>query len=124
MKIRVYYEDTDIGGVVYHTGYIRFCERARSEVFFKSDIEVTTKSGHFVVKELNCRFLKSSTLGDMLEVKNRVNKIKNASFYLTQKIFKDDDLIFDMDVTLVFVENRKISKIPPNIKEFLVTQFR
>ena len=50
MKIRIYYEDTDAGGIVYHTNYLKYCERARSEYFFASNIDITSENAHFVVK--------------------------------------------------------------------------
>jgi len=79
MKIRIYYEDTDAGGIVYHTNYIKFCERARSEIFFKSDFEVMDKNSGFVVKNLNANFFKPAKLGDMIEVKTKLVEAKNAS---------------------------------------------
>ena len=61
MKIRVYYEDTDAGGIVYHTNYIKYCERARSEIFFEQGMKPTLgdKSG-FVVRDIKACFLATS----------------------------------------------------------------
>ena len=57
MKIRVYYEDTDAGGVVYHTNYIKYCERARSELFFERGLSPqVSPTEFFVVKNINCDF--------------------------------------------------------------------
>ncbi|MGE4457522.1 MAG: hotdog domain-containing protein, partial [Arcobacteraceae bacterium] len=52
MQIRVYYEDTDTGGVVYHSNYLNFCERARSEAFFRLGMSPELSSGHFVAKRI------------------------------------------------------------------------
>ena len=69
MNIRVYYEDTDLGGIVYHANYIKFCERARSEIFFKNKIvPIDNKQNGFVVRNLKADFLATSTLGDLLSV--------------------------------------------------------
>lgn len=119
MKIRIYYEDTDMGGVVYHTNYIKYCERARSEMFFKNSLSPAINNCHFVVKELNCDFKSFVTLGDMIEVKTYILEIKNASIKLKQIIYKEEKEIFIMNITLVFLcKDKKISKIPFDIKEF------
>ncbi len=119
-KLRVYYEDTDAGGIVYHTNYIKFCERARSELFFQqnhlpSDGE---KSG-FVVRSINANFLGSAILGDMLSVTTKVLKRKKASLILEQSIYKEDKLIFKMEVTLAFVSNGKPKIIPEHLHNIL-----
>ena len=75
MKIRVYYEDTDLGGIVYHTNYIKYCERARSEIFFsKNMLPHQGENSGFVVRDIKASFLATSTLGDMVEVKSKVLK--------------------------------------------------
>jgi len=113
MKIRVYFEDTDIGGIVYHTKYINFCERARSEVLFEngmSPFDADTNSG-YVVKSLNCNFIKSATLGDILEVKTKILDISKVKFTLLQEIFKEDEKIFSMEILLVNLQNGKPAKL-------------
>ncbi|MBK1971165.1 YbgC/FadM family acyl-CoA thioesterase [Campylobacter sp. 2018MI35] len=118
MEIRVYYEDTDSGGVVYHSNYLKFCERARSELFFKKDIDIfNEKTGHFLVTKVNCRFLKSAKLGDILRVKTKLLEIKNVSALIRQEIFKDNEKIFDADFTLAFLKDSKISRIDEKLKE-------
>ncbi len=117
MKIRVFYEDTDIGGIVYHSKFFNFCERARSELLFKKGImpfDFQNKSG-FVVKELNANFLKSATLGDVLEVKTQLLSATKVSIKLLQEIFKEKEKIFSMEIVLVYLKNNKISKIPEAI---------
>ena len=74
MKIRIYYEDTDTGGVVYHTQYLAFCERARSEIFFQNGIDLS-ESG-FVVRKLTATYYSPAKLGDLVEVKTEINSIK------------------------------------------------
>ncbi len=119
MKIKIYYKHTDLGGIVYHSNYIDFCEMARSELFFKNGKSPMINSCHFAVKEMHCNFLASSTLGDELEVKTKVNKIKSASVLLHHDIYKDKKVIFTMDVTLVFLcKDLKITKIDENTKNF------
>ena len=119
MKIRVYFEDTDIGGIVYHTKYINFCERARSELLFKKNLmpfDTKTNSG-YVVKSLKCVFLKSATLGDILEVKTKLLEKSRVKFTLLQEIFKEQEKIFSMEVTIIYLQNGKVAKIDDKLLE-------
>lgn len=118
MQIRIYYEDTDAGGVVYHSNYLNFCERARSEIFFKKNINIFDKNkGHFLVTKANCNFIKSAFLGDILDIKTKLLKIKQASLLLEQKIYKDDILIFSAEFTLVYMQNQKIAPLNGELKK-------
>ena len=113
MKIRVYYEDTDAGGIVYHTNYIKYCERARSELFFSRNIDPTDgDNSGFVVRHIDANFVGMATLGDMLEVSTTLVKKKAASVILKHIIKNDEKKIFEMDVTLVFVREGKPNIIP------------
>lgn len=120
MKIRIYYEDTDAGGIVYHTNYIKYCERARSELFFSRNLspEDGDKSG-FVVRHIDANFLGMATLGDMVEVTTSLVKKKNASVILKHIIMNNEKKIFEMDVTLVFVRNGKPNIIPDVFSDIL-----
>jgi acyl-CoA thioester hydrolase len=115
MKIRVYYEDTDIGGVVYYANYLKFCERARSEIFFQKALSPVIGNCHFVVKDLKANYIKSAKFADILEIKTSVIEIKKASIKLNQIVYKDEDKIFEMDISLVFLDGEKITKIPPEL---------
>ncbi len=117
MKIRVYYEDTDAGGIVYHTNYLKFCERARSEIFFQNGLKPFDESGGwFVVKEIKADFLGSAKLGDTLEVDTKLLNKKRVSIWLKQRVLLEKEVIFEMEILLVFVKNQKPTKIP---EEFL-----
>ena len=112
MKIRVYYEDTDAGGIVYHTNYIKYCERARSEAFFaKGEKPLDGDAGGFVVSSINATFSAPSYLGDMLEVKTEMLALKKSSIVLLQQIYRDDTKIFSMEIRLAFIANGKIARI-------------
>ncbi len=120
MKIRVYYEDTDVGGVVYHSNYLNFCERARSELFFSSGRSPITSVGHFVVKEVKANYLKSAKFGDVLQVMTSLKSIKNASLIMIQKIYREDVLIFEMEIKLVHLTPQgEVALIPDEEKYFL-----
>ena len=104
MNIRVYYEDTDTGGVVYHSQYLNFCERARSEVFFQQGITPALAESHFVARKVIADYISSAKLGDLLDVKTTLVKMKAASFILKQMIFKEDgSKVFEMEITLAHI---------------------
>ena len=103
MKTRVYYDDTDAGGVVYHANYLKFCERARSDLFYEHGKSPAVNGGHFVVRHLEADFIKSAKLGDLIEVKSEMIELKNASLILKQEVWRDDVKLFAMTSTLAYV---------------------
>jgi len=117
MKIRVYYEDTDIGGVVYYANYFKFIERARSELFFERGLSPIDGRGHFVVRAINADFLSSAKFGDLLDVGTQLLTLRAASVDLRQKVFRGDELLFEATVKLAFISGGKPSKIPQDIKD-------
>jgi len=123
MKIRVYYDDTDAGGIVYHANYLKFCERSRSELFFEKGKSPAMDDGHFVVKHLEADYMKPAKLGDMLEVKHEIIAIKNASLTLKQNIWLENIKLFEMVSVLVFVVDGKPSKVSEETKEFFKSIF-
>jgi len=124
MKIRVYYEDTDTGGVVYHSNYLNFCERARSECFFELGITPKLAKGHFVAKKLQAEYFSSAKLGDLLEVKSELLQMKGASFSLVQTIYKEDKKIFELEIILAYISfEGKLQKLDTKIKELILNLF-
>jgi len=118
MKIRVYYDDTDAAGIVYHANYLKFCERARSELFFERGKSPAINGGHFVVKKIEADFKKPAKLGDLIEVKHEIISMKSASLTLKQNIWLNDIKLFEMISILVFVINGRPTKVDENTKEF------
>lgn len=88
MRIRIYYEDTDCGGILYHTNYIKYCERARSELFFSRGLLPSQASAGFVVSAMGAKFLGFARLGDMLEVRSKLTKLGKVQIVLLQDIYK------------------------------------
>jgi len=120
VKIRVYYEDTDAGGIVYHTNYIKYCERARSERFFSQGIRPLegNRSG-FVVRNISASFLSPAALGDMLEVKSYPLNIKRSMTTLKQEIYKGEKKIFEMEIVLVYIDDGRPSRIPEHFRNLI-----
>ncbi len=119
-KVKVYYEDTDSGGVVYYANYLRFLERARTEALFSigySNNKIKEKfNSLIIVKSCNIEYKKSAFLEDELTIRSFVKSITKTSFLMNQVITKDKDLIVDAQVHLVFVDKKgKPIKIPNEI---------
>ncbi|MBU0923596.1 YbgC/FadM family acyl-CoA thioesterase [bacterium] len=121
MKVRIYYEDTDAAGIVYHANFIKYCERARSEIFFQQGFNSHDKMNneHFVVRNIICDFVQTSFLGDLLEVKTQILTRKNSSVILKHNILRDEELICSFEVVLVYVKDYKAIKIPDKVFEIL-----
>ena len=123
-KIKVYYEDTDAGGVVYYANYLKFLERARSEALSKvglSNSKIKKDYGVLiVVKSCNIDFNKSAHLEDKLKINSVVTSFSKTSFTMNQSIFRNKDNIIKSKVHLVFVnEKSKPIKIPGKILKSL-----
>ena len=120
MKIRIYYEDVDAGGICYHSKYLNFCERARSELFFSKNTSPIQGEYHFVVKQIHADFIASARFGDTVTVTASAVEFKKASITMLQEIFNEEDqLLFSMQVVLVCMKGARISKIPESYKEIL-----
>ena len=120
-KFEIFYEDTDSSGFTYHTSYLKFAERARSQ-FVRENLEdikhkMINNSFFFVVKEIKVSFLKPTFLYDQLEVNTFFLKNSLASLDLKQLILKDDIVICEVFVKLVWInaKSNKPSKISKNI---------
>ena len=119
--IKVYYEDTDAGGVVYYANYLKFMERARSDVLkslgFTNKLLIEEDGIFIIVKSCNINYIKPAYLEDILEIKSTINKITKTSFFMKQKVFKSNDQITDAEIHLVTVNIKgKPVKIPERLK--------
>jgi len=124
MKIRVYYEDTDTGGVVYHSNYLNFCERARSEAFFRKNLSPVLESGHFVARKIEADYFSSAKLGDELDVGVELIEMRNASFKLLQIISINGKKIFELKITLAYIDFQgKPQKITDDVKKIILSLF-
>ena len=116
-KLKVYYEDTDSGGVVYYANYLKFLERARTEALVSlgfSNIKIKDEFGALIiVKSCNIEYKKSAHLEDELNIRSFVKSVTKTSFFMNQFIKKGEDLIVEAKVHLVFInEQGKPIKIP------------
>lgn len=101
---RVYYEDTDAGGVVYHTSYLRMAERARTEMMRDLGFSHGVLLEHYnvLVALRRCRveFMRPARLDELLEVRTEVMRVAGASFDGRQTISRDNAILVDLDLTL------------------------
>jgi acyl-CoA thioester hydrolase len=118
LQIRVYYEDTDAGGVVYHTNYIKYCERARSQMFFDDGKKLGENNCHFVVKNIEAQYFKPAYLGDLINVKSEILELKGASVNVLHTIYRGEEKLFSAKILIVFVSDFKPTKLPEDIREF------
>ncbi len=124
-KYRVYYEDTDAGGVVYYANYLKFFERARTDFLRSLNISqsdlMQKENLAFVVRKCEIEYLIPAKLDDEINVDVIVEKIGGASILMLQKITKNDLTlsILKVDIVCVSTDNFKPKKIPQNIKNSL-----
>ena len=115
--VKVYYEDTDAGGVVYYANYLKFLERARTEALVSLGFNNKKIKNEFgaliIVKSCNIEYKKSAHLEDELNIRSFVKSVTKTSFSMSQFISRKDDLIVEAKVHLVFInEAGKPIKIP------------
>jgi len=122
--VKVYYEDTDSGGVVYYANYLKFLERARTEALVSlgfSNKKIKDEFGALIiVKSCNIEYKKSAHLEDELNIRSFVKSITKTSFFMNQFITKGDETIVEALVHLVFINQKgKPIKIPETLfKDF------
>lgn len=121
--IRVYYEDTDLAGLVYYANYLRFIERARSEMVREVGIDqVALKSAGlvFAVRSLHADYLSPARYDDLLSVQSRVQGLKPASLALLQDVRRGDTLLFRARVVLALVTDAgRPARIPAELRATL-----
>ena len=116
-KIKVYYEDTDAGGVVYYANYLKYLERARTEALIKIGLSNLKIRNNFkaliIVKSCKIDYKKSAYLEDELNIKSYILSLTKTSFVMSQTIIKNKIVIVEAKIHLVFVnEKAKPIKIP------------
>ena len=123
LPIRVYYEDTDFSGAVYHANYLKFCERARSDCLRLLGIHHSEMHGtaSFVVRRMVCDFLKPALIDNLLEVETRFVEFAGARMELIQTVMRASEKLFEAQVTVALVDGQgRPKRLPPEMtKTFL-----
>lgn len=128
LPVRIYYEDTDFTGLVYHASYLRFMERGRSDFIRLLGIdqgelfEQTAKEApgfHFVVRSMKLDFLKPARVDEVIEVVTRPGEVGGASIVLKQSIVRGNETLIEADVRIAFVAGEKPQRIPAALRKAL-----
>jgi acyl-CoA thioester hydrolase len=123
--IRVYYEDTDFSGIVYHASYLRFMERGRTNYLrligadHRALFEATEREAPgfaFVVRSMHIDFLKPARMDDVLEVVTEPSEVKGASVMLRQRVMRNDDVLVEAKVQVAFVSGGRARPIPKPLR--------
>ena len=120
--VKVYYEDTDAGGVVYYANYLKYLERARSEAIYSlgyTNSSLAEKHGILlIVKSCNIQYKKPARFENELKIVSEATTFTKTSFFMKQNIYRNDELISEADIHLVAVDkNGKPSKLPDDLKQ-------
>jgi acyl-CoA thioester hydrolase len=125
LTVRVYYEDTDYTGIVYHANYLRYMERGRTNylrllgVSHRGLFEETEQEAPgfaFVVRSMNIDFLKPARMDDLLEIITEPQEVKGASITVHQQIMRGDDLLVEARVRVAFVSGGRARPIPKPLR--------
>jgi acyl-CoA thioester hydrolase len=125
MQIRVYYEDTDFSGIVYHANYLRFMERGRSNylrllgadqraLFAEAMSEAPGFA--FVVRSMTLEFLKPARMDDLLDIVTRPLQVKGASIMLAQEVRRGDVVLLEAKVKVAFISGGQARPIPKALR--------
>jgi acyl-CoA thioester hydrolase len=125
MRVRVYYEDTDFSGLVYHASYLRFMERGRTNHLrllganHRALFEETEKEAPglaFVVRSMQIEFLRPARMDDVLEVVTAPAEVKGASIMLIQQVLRGDEILVDARVRVACVSGGRARPIPKPLR--------
>jgi acyl-CoA thioester hydrolase len=121
--IRVYYEDTDFSGHVYHANYLKYCERARSGYLRDVGIDQNVMFADgtaFVVRKMDCEFLRPAKFDDELQVVTRLVEMGGARFELAQVVRRGDEVVFCAKVTVAIIgKDGRPQRVPDSLKSLL-----
>ncbi|MCB1377919.1 MAG: tol-pal system-associated acyl-CoA thioesterase [Alphaproteobacteria bacterium] len=107
LPVRVYYEDTDVGGVVYHANYLRYCERGRTDLLRMLGIRQSALEDlGFVVRRMECEFLRPGRLDDLLVVETSCSAVMGARLTLQQQVLRSGEVLFSAAVTVALIDGR------------------
>jgi acyl-CoA thioester hydrolase len=124
LPVRVYYEDTDFSGVVYHANYLRFLERGRTELLRATGVDQSMLHAGdegliFAVRKMTIDFLKPARMDDILAIETRTVEIRGASLFVKQRILRDADVIVTADVQVAAIAGGRPVRIPEPLRAIL-----
>src|ERR1700722_16678399 len=132
LVVRVYYEDTDFTGIVYHANYLRYMERGRTNYLrligadHRALFEATEKEAPgfaFVVRSMNLEFLKPARMDDVLDIVTEPAEVKGASVTLRQRVMRGDELVVEAHVRVAFISGGRARPIPKPLRIAMKADF-
>jgi acyl-CoA thioester hydrolase len=126
LPVRVYYEDTDAGGIVYHTAYLRFAERGRTEYLRETGFDHRNlrqeTGGGFVVRHMEIDYRSAARLDDELTVSTRVTEATGASARMEQQVMRGSDTLVTLAVQLAFLgDDGRPKRLPGAVRQAFLT---
>ena len=124
LAVRVYYEDTDFSGFVYHASYLRFLERGRTELLRdlagdQSDLHREASGLIFVVRRMSLDYLRPARMDDLLTIITRTTALRGASMQLAQEVRRGDECLVAADVTVACVRDGRAVRLPEALRHRL-----
>lgn len=124
LPVRVYYEDTDFSGFVYHASYLRFMERGRTEMLRaragdQSELHREADGLVFVVRRMEIDYLKPARMDDVLTILTSTRELRGASMHLHQEVLRGDDLLVRASVVVACVREARAIRLPPGLRRAL-----
>ncbi|SFM28261.1 tol-pal system-associated acyl-CoA thioesterase [Methylobacterium pseudosasicola] len=124
LAVRVYYEDTDFSGFVYHASYLRFLERGRTELLRglagdQSDLHREARGLVFVVRRMTLDFIRPARMDDQLTIVTRTQQLRGASMQLAQEVRRGDELLVAAEVTVACVRDGRAIRLPEALRRLL-----
>lgn len=124
LALRVYYEDTDFSGFVYHASYLRFMERGRTELLRglagdQSDLHREAGGLVFVVRRMAIDYLKPARMDDALVVETATRELRGASMHLVQTVTRDGEILVQADVVVACVRGGRAIRLPDSLRRAL-----
>ena len=125
LTVRVYYEDTDFTGIVYHANYLRYMERGRTNYLrligadHRALFEQTEEEAPgfaFVVRSMSIDFLKPARMDDILQIVSEPEEVKGASVTIRQRVMRGDDVLVEAHVRVAFISGGKAKPIPKPLR--------
>jgi acyl-CoA thioester hydrolase len=128
LDVRVYYEDTDFSGRVYHASYLRFMERGRTEWLRALGFEHGALSGEtgvvFAVRELTIEYLAPAIIDDLLRVETRLTGLRGAVIEFHQGVLRGDEILAQAKVRVVSIKNGRAARVPGELRTRLESRER
>ncbi len=121
LPVRVYYEDTDFSGVVYHASYLRFLERGRTDFLRLAGVDQSTLHAEgegliFAVRRMTIDFVRPARMDDVLVIETRTEEVRGASLVIAQKILRDGEVIVSADVRVAAIAGGRPARIPDGLR--------